>query len=97
MFTEKPNTQATQLDELIDSALKDLSTLTADAEQYATVMEQLEKLYALRNQHKPWFKRVDPNVTASAMAQVAGIAMIVEFERVGILTSKAMSLLQKLK
>lgn len=98
MFAGKTPSEPTALDEAIASALKDLSTFTADAEEYATIVDQLTKLHALKEEpNKFHWKNIDPNTLVLAGANVFGILAIVEFERVGVITSKALGFIGKLK
>lgn len=99
MFNKKPNTNRDGLTEAIDSLLREMSDLNGDDPEYAKMADQLTKLYALKEiDHKVESgKRISLDTLAVVGANIAGILMIVGYERENVLTSKALSLLMKLK
>lgn len=99
MFTKKPSTNKDGLTKAIDSLLEEMSDLNGDDPEYAKMADQLTKLYALKEiDHKVESNsRVSADTLAVVGANLAGILMIVGHERANVVTSKALSLLLKLK
>ena len=90
MFKKQPYEAA--LNDAITEALAQLSNLTADSQEYAQTADQVVKLYELKKK-----SRISPDVLVTAGANILGILVIVGHERAHVVTSKAMSLLGKLR
>lgn len=99
MFTKKSSTNKDGLTKAIDSLLEEMSDLNGDDPEYAKMADQLTKLYALKEvDHRvESTHRVSMDTMAVVGANLAGILMIVGHERANVVTSKALSLLLKLK
>lgn len=99
MFNKKPSTNKDGVTKAIDSLLEEMSTLSGDDPEYAKMADQLTKLYALKEvDHKVESNgRVSMDTLAIVGANLAGILMIVGHERANVVTSKALSLLTKLR
>lgn len=99
MFTKKSSTNKDGLTKAIDSLLEEMSDLNGDDPEYAKMADQLTKLYALKEvDHRvESTRRVSMDTLAVVGANLAGILMIVGHERANVVTSKALSLLLKLK
>lgn len=95
MFIKKTEIAKTGLDKAIDDALSEMSGVNCDSEEYATMLKNLERLYALRE--KDLKTRVSPETIALIAANLAGIAMILTHERAHVVTSKALSFVMKLR
>jgi hypothetical protein len=95
MFHLKTQTEKTGLDEAIDSALTDLQGFTAETEEYARTVDQLTKLYAIKDQERP--KSVSPDTLAIVAGNLLGIVVIVGHERANVVTSKALNFVLKLR
>lgn len=90
MFNRKPHVPNAELEEAIASALTDLKGFTAETEEHAAAVEQLTQLFAIRELDKPSRPEpINPNTLLLVAGNIFITAMIVEFERVGIVTSKA--------
>ena len=99
MFTKKSSTNKDGLTKAIDSLLEEMSDLNGDDPEYAKMADQLTKLYALKevDYRVESNSRVSMDTMAVVGANLAGILMIVGHERANVVTSKALSLLMKLK
>lgn len=99
MFTRKPSTNKDGVTQAIDALLEEMSALSGDDPEYAKMADQLTKLYALKEvDHKVTSnKRVSFDTLALIGANLAGILLIVGYERENVMTSKALSLLLRLK
>lgn len=96
MFTKrKPNTE--NLDELINELqLRVYRNEDLDAKESAKLVDQLIQLYKLRENENSRFS-VNPDVLATIAANLAGILLILSFEHAGVVTSKALSFVLKLR
>lgn len=92
-FASQP-VQMTGLDEAIEQLLLEMRGFTADSKEYAKMADQLKKLYKLRALDKP--ERVSADTKALILANLLGIAMILEYERAHVVTSKALAYLPRL-
>jgi hypothetical protein len=74
--------------------LREMAGVTADSEEFEKMTDQLVKLHALKtNESRP---RISPDVKATILANLAGIAIVVGHERTHIVTSKALGFIKKL-
>lgn len=96
MFKPKTDKTAENLDMEINRLLLEMYTMNRmkDAE-YPAMVDQLVKLYELRNANAP--KRMSADVKATIAANLAGIFLIIAHERTGVITTKALGFIQKLR
>lgn len=93
MTIQRP-TEKTGLEKAIDDVLNEMSTLTAETEEYARMVDQLAKLHAMKTaDSRP---RVSPDTLATIAANLTGILIIVSHERAHIITTKALGFVKKL-
>lgn len=99
MFNKKLPVEKTGLEKAIDDLFVEMASLTGDDPAYAIMADQVEKLYKLKevDQKVASSRRVSPDTWATVIANVTGILMIVGHERANVVTSRALTLLQKLK
>ena len=95
MHFKKTPSEKTELEKAIEKVLFEMDEYTSDMDEYARMVDQLEKLYKLKDIDKP--TRVSADTVAMITANLVGIAMIIGYERANILTSKALSVLFKLR
>ena len=83
----------------LDKAIADLLDKMDDPslllEDYAKMVDQLQKLYSIKN-HEKKKDRVSADTMATIAAHLASIAIIVRHERENVLTTKALSFVHKL-
>jgi hypothetical protein len=84
----KTQNAPTRLDEVIDSALTHMIDLDPTTDAYAKAADQVSKLYKLKESTTP--KRVSSDTLAVVLGNLAGIGMILGYERAHIVTSKAL-------
>ena len=99
MFNTKPADNKAGVTDAINSLLEELSGHSSDTKEYAQIVDQLTKLYALKEtDHKvDSNKRVSMDTLAIVGGNILGIVLIVGHERAAVLTSKALTLLTKVK
>lgn len=93
MFTKAKKT--TPYDAVITTALTKLTTIEPTAPEYAAVLDQIVKLNKLKESESP--SRVSRDVQATIAANLIGMLVVVHSEHVGVITTKAMSLVTKLR
>lgn len=95
MFSKTDHT-AENLDAVINKHLAVMSELDPKtATEYPEMVKTLDTLYSLRNASKP--KPMSADVKATIAANLAGIVLILGHERVGVITSKALGFVAKLR
>lgn len=94
MFPKK-SPEPTGLEKAIDSLLNEMAALNGDDAEYAKMADQLEKLYKLKAIDKP--EKVSPDTLALIAGNLAGIIMIVGYERANVVTSKALGFIRQLR
>lgn len=95
MFNQEPAVEKSGLEKAIDSVLIEMAELESSADDYAKMVNQLSKLYSLKEIDSK--KRVSPDTMATVAANLIGIILIVGHERVHIITSKALNFVMKLR
>lgn len=83
------------LNDVIDDLLAQMHGQGADTPEYARMVEQLDKIYKLKEVDSK--SHVSRDTWAIIGANLVGIVMIVGHERAHVVTSKAMSFLLKLR
>lgn len=71
----------------------ELRELPSDGEEYDRVSNQLKKLYPLKETDSK--RKLSPDVLVGAVANLVGIGMIIHYEHVHIITSKALGFIGK--
>lgn len=95
MFTTKRPDEESGLEKAIDEVLREMASRASDSDEYAAMVDQLTKLYKLKEIDIP--QRVSPDTLAIVIGNLAGIILIVGYERANVVTSKALSFLLKLR
>jgi hypothetical protein len=94
MFKKAPNTDP-DLNVPINNVLTQMANFSAEDEEYAKMVDQLSKLYKLKELDKP--QRVSADTWALIGGNLLGIMLIVGHERAHVVTSKALTFVGKLK
>lgn len=94
MFTKKTPEQ-TGIEKAIDLILEEMLTKSSTDDDYIKMTAQLEKLYKLKEMDSP--KRVSPDTLAVIAGNIAGILLIINYERAHVITSKALGFVMKAK
>lgn len=94
MFTKKESGK-TDLDVAIDSAFSELSVHKSDSEKYAAILDRIVVLHGMKESEKP--SSLSADTKAVIAANLAGILMIIGHEHTHVITTKAFSLLLKLR
>lgn len=84
------------LEEIIEKVLKEAKTHQADSPEFAKCVDQLDKLYKMRNSEKKTEPAVHRDSWISAGSNLVGILAILGFESAGhAIGSKALSFVTK--
>jgi hypothetical protein len=94
MFNKSP-IKPSQLDKTIEELLTDMQTTKGDSDEYAKMVDHLTKLYKLKEIDLP--KRVSAETWATIGGNLAGILLILHYERFNVITSKALSFVSKIR
>lgn len=95
MFTKK-TPEPTRIDEAINVIIVEMRNKKATDPEYAVMVSQLERLYKLKEIDSPK-KRVSPDTVALIAGNLAGILLILNYERAHVVTSKALGFVMKAK
>lgn len=96
MFKKKATAEDTAFNEALTTALTELPSLSADSAEYTAAIKNIEALYSVRSSEKK--RRAISADTALVVAgNLAGIIMILGYEKAHVVTSKALSFVLKSK
>ena len=96
MFNKKTDVVVEHLDREINALLLEMYPMNKKTDpEYPAMVEQLTKLWALKENSTP--QRVSADVKATIAANLVGILLIVRHENVNVITSKALGFVQKLR
>jgi len=77
-----------KLEKEIDLILDEMRGIEATTSEYLIRLDNLERLHKMNNENKN--RKVKPDTIAIVMTNLIGIGMILGYERVNIITSKAL-------
>lgn len=77
-----------KLEKEIDLILDEMRGIEATTSEYLIRLDNLERLHKMNNEIKN--RKVKPDTIAIVMTNLIGIGMILGYERVNIITSKAL-------
>ncbi len=95
MFSKKTKDEDPRLDEAIDSLYDELNSVMADSDEFPKIVEQLDKLYKIRALRDEKQDRVSKDTLFMIGGNLAGILLILNFERAGVVASKALGFVLK--
>lgn len=83
------------LQELIELVQTQMLLEGADSEKFREMNDQLERLYAMKKSNRS--SRVSPDALVAVAGNLLGIGLILQHERLHVVTSKALSFVMKSK
>jgi hypothetical protein len=95
LFNKKTETDL-RLENEINALLAQMKTNTVGSDEYTAAMEALSKLMELK-ESKNLSRRISPDTLAIVVGNLIGVIVIVSYEKHNIVTSKALTFVQKLK
>ena len=78
-------------DEQIKRVFEVLGTLAVDSEEYKENLATLESLVSINKKSL----KISPETIALGVVNLVGILMVLNFERVGVVTSRALNFIKK--
>lgn len=96
MFNFKKNNEIDPLQNAIDALYSALAYHQSHTEEYANIADQIVKLKKLQQESNPSW-RPSPDAMVSAAASIGGILMILHYEKVGMIASKALGFVRTVK
>lgn len=87
------NTKPSSLENEIERLFNKLKEMDPTDPQYAPVAEQLSKLYKLKEVDSK--KQISPDAAVATVTNLAGILLILNHERLHVVTSKALGMVRK--
>lgn len=97
MFNKtKPENRA-GLEKAIDDALLKLDSLQADTPEYDAVLDKLERLYKLRLPEPEASKPISKDALVAGAVNLAGIILIINHEKLHVISTKALSFVGKFR
>lgn len=87
--TDEPTKLQLVIDEMLDALLKSKE----GSNEYTTLVDQLTKLYKLKEIDLP--KRISPETWATVGGSLAGILLIIGHERIHVIATKALGFVMK--
>lgn len=94
MFIKRQHTES-QFDNLITKVASEMMDRPADSQEFEDQLAYLEKLANMRKDHPS--SRVSPDTMAVVLGNLLGVVMILQHERIHVVTSKAVAFLPKLR
>lgn len=91
MFTNP--LEKTKLQVSIDRAHSELQHLDPASDEYGVILDRVTKLHKMLDAERP--ARVSPDTLVSATASIVGIILILHYERLEIVTTKALGFVPK--
>lgn len=96
LFTAKKTNDVDLLQQAIDNLYSELAGFPAETEGYDLITNQIIKLQKLQKEITPSW-RPSPDALVGAGGSLLGILLILNFERAGVVASKALSFVSKAK
>ena len=85
------------LDDAIERVLTRMQYEEPDSEEYGTLLGRLDRLISIKNAQKSEKPRISADTLVTAGASLLGIILILGYERVNVVTSKALGFVIKSK
>lgn len=94
-MTKNNSDKPASLQDLIDLVQTQMLVEGADSDQFQVMREQLESLYEMKKSDRS--SRVSPDALLAVAGNLLGIGLILQYERLHIVTSKALGFVLKTK
>lgn len=87
----------TVLENEIDRLEEVLQDYDSDSKEYSKVLKHLERLHALNDKNKTFKFTVSGDTLVLGTVNVLGILLVLHYEKLDVVSSKAFSLISKLR
>jgi hypothetical protein len=92
MFNRIPWKKNPSLNDIISTLETHIKEMHPDSEEYSKLVDQLGKLYQMKERNSS--SRVSPDALVSAAASILAVLLILNHEKLGVVTSKAMGFIR---
>jgi hypothetical protein len=97
MFNKNKPENRPGLEKAIDDALLELSKTQSGTPEYKAILEEIEKLYALRLPEPEASKPVSKDALVAVAGNLVGIVLIINHEKLHVISTKALGFVGKFK
>lgn len=97
MFNKNKPENRPGLEKAIDEALIELSKTQSGTPEYKAILEEIEKLYALRLPEPEPSKPISKDALIAVAGNLAGIILIINHEKLHVISTKAVGFVGKFK
>lgn len=97
MFNKKPASAAPLLDLMIANAISEIESHEVFTDEYAAGVKALSELYKIKTSVEEKTDRVSKDQLLAVVGNLAGILAILGYERVHVISSKAIGFVIKAK
>lgn len=94
-MTNRNSDKPANLQDLIDLVQTQMLVEGADSDKFREMNDELERLYAMKKSNKS--SHVSPDAIIAVAGNLLGIGLILQHERLHVVTSKALSFVMKTK
>lgn len=95
MQFKKESENKPSLQKTIDALLEEMSSVTADSDEYTKMSGNLDTIYKLKEVDSK--RRVTPDVIVTVVVNFIAIVWITRYERENVITSKSLQFLRTLR
>lgn len=95
MFRKSKDTNQENLEKAIDDILQEMQSVEPISAEYSALADQLAKLYSIKTTKKS--DRVSKDALVAVAGNLAGIVLILQHERLHVVTSKALGFVMKIR
>lgn len=97
MFNTNKTENRPGLEKAIDDALTELSKVQSGTPEYKAILEEIEKLYALRLPNPEPSKPLSKDAILAGVVNLTGIVLIINHEKLHVISTKALGFVGKFK
>lgn len=83
------------VDDEIDAVLEEMAIEHGDTDRYKKLADNLRTLYEIKATSKK--TKIDPNTLITAGASLAGILLVLHYEKVDVIATKALGFIPKVR
>lgn len=94
-MSNRPVDNPAKLQDLIDLVQTQMLSEDANSEEFREMADQLERLYAMKKSNTS--SRLSPDTAVAVAGNLLGIGLILNHERLHIVTTKALGFVMKTK
>jgi hypothetical protein len=95
MFDKKSKNETDALYEAITRIHAAMENTTPEAPEYAVMVDQLKKLHEIKAAQQP--ERISKNAVIAVLGNLAGIGIVLNYERLHVIGTKAFGLVSKIR